>query len=96
MWFALTSKIVYYPSVRHVLAALAAGECDAGFVYATDAAIAGDAVASAAVVPTSPPVTYSAAVAAGAPDPKGAAAFLEYLESPEARAVFARFGFTAP
>jgi molybdate transport system substrate-binding protein len=96
MWFALTSKLVYYPSVRHVLAALAAGECDAGFVYATDAAIAGDAVASAAVVPTSPPVTYSAAVAAGAPDPKGAAAFLDYLATPEARAVFARFGFTAP
>lgn len=96
LWFALTSKLVYYPSVRHVLAALAARECDAGFVYATDAAIAGPAVATAAVIPTSPPVAYAAAKGANAPDPKGADAFLDFLATPEAREVFARFGFTAP
>jgi len=96
LWFALTSKLVYYPSVRHVLAAVEKGEIDAGFVYATDAAIAGAAVATAAVVPLSPPVTYTAAVAAKAANARGAAAFLAYLVTPEARAALARFGFDAP
>ncbi|EHJ46634.1 molybdenum ABC transporter, periplasmic molybdate-binding protein [Solidesulfovibrio carbinoliphilus subsp. oakridgensis] len=94
--FALASKLVYYPSVRHVLAALAQGELDAGFVYATDAAVAGKDVAVAATLPLSPPVAYAGAVAARAKDPRGAAAFLAFLVTPEARAILARFGFTAP
>ncbi|EFL50533.1 molybdenum ABC transporter, periplasmic molybdate-binding protein [Solidesulfovibrio fructosivorans JJ]] len=96
MWFALTGKLVYYPSVRHVLAAVKASDCDAGFVYATDAAIAGKAVAIAATVPLTPPVTYTAAVAAKAPNPQGAAAFLAFLATPEAKAILTRFGFTVP
>jgi len=95
-WFALTSKLIYYPSVRHVLAALAKGELDAGFVYATDAAIAGKDVAIAATIPLSPPVAYAGAVAAKTLDRQGAAAFLAYLATPEARAVLTRFGFTTP
>ncbi len=96
LWFALTSKLVYYPSVRHVLAALSGREIDAGFVYATDAAIAGDTVATAAVVPTTPPVAYPGAIAADALNPVGGAAFLDFLATPEARETFARFGFTTP
>jgi len=96
MWFALTSKLVYYPSVRHVLAAVKASDCDAGFVYATDAAIAGKAVAIAATVPLAPPVTYAAAVATKAPNPQGAATFLAFLATPEAKAILSRFGFTVP
>lgn len=96
MWFALTGKLVYYPSVRHVLSAVKAGACDAGFVYATDAAIAGKAVNIAATVPLTPEVSYAAAVAAKAPDPRGAAAFLDFLATPEAKTVLTRFGFTVP
>lgn len=95
-WFALTSKLVYYPSVRHVLAALAKGELDAGFVYATDAAIAGKDVAIAASIPLSPPVAYTGAVAAKARDRQGATAFLAYLATPQARMVLTRFRFTTP
>jgi molybdate transport system substrate-binding protein len=96
LWFALTSKLVYYPSVRHVLAALESGDLDAGFVYATDAALAGKAVAVAAAVPLTPPVTYAAAISTKARDRQGATDFLAFLASPEARAAFARFGFTTP
>ena len=96
MWFALTSKLVYYPSVRHVLAAIRKNDCDAGFVYATDAAIAGKAVDVAATVPLTPPVTYAGAVATAASNRQGAAPFLAFLTTPEARAILSRYGFTLP
>ncbi len=96
LWFALTAKLTYFPSVRHVLAALANGSIDAGFVYATDAAMAGPSVTVVETIPLSPPVTYAAAVTTAAKDKAVAAAFLAYLASPEARAVLARFGFGAP
>jgi molybdate transport system substrate-binding protein len=96
LWFALTSKLVYYPSVRHVLAAVRQGEVDAGFVYATDAAAAGQSVETAAAIPLSPPIVYTAAVTRKAADPHLAAAFLAYLISPEAGEILARFGFARP
>ena len=96
LWFALTSKLVYFPSVRHVLAAVARGDVDAGFVYATDAAAAGKTVDTAAAIPLSPPVLYTAAMAATAKDARLAAAFLAYLSTPPARETLARFGFAPP
>jgi len=96
LWFALTSKLVYYPSVRHVLAALKSGDLDAGFVYATDASIAGKAVDVAADIPLSPSIAYIAALATSAKNQQDATAFLNYLVTPEAGAVLSHFGFAAP
>lgn len=95
-WFALTSKLVYYISVRHVLAALAHDKLDAGFVYATDAAVAANEVQVAATIPLTPPVTYTAAMSSAATNATGAKSFLAYLQGPEARAILTRFGFSTP
>jgi len=96
LWYALTSKLVYFPSVRHVLAALSDRHLDAGFVYRTDAALVPKTVDIAVTLPLSPPVTYVAALAARAPNAKEASAFLAYLTTPEARARLSGFGFTVP
>lgn len=93
LWFALTSKLVYYPSVRHVLAAVEHGDVDAGFVYATDA---GAAVETAAAMALSPPVVYTAALATTVREKPLAAAFLAYLATPKARETLAGFGFAPP
>lgn len=96
LWFALTSKLLYYPSVRHVLAALEHGDIDAGFVYATDASTAGKAVEIAASLVLTPPIVYTAAMAKTAKDQPLAAAFLAYLATPQAVATLGRFGFLPP
>lgn len=96
LWFALTSKLVYYISVRHVLAAIAHDKLDAGFVYATDAAIAANNVQVAATIPLTPPVTYTAAISSTAANATDAKSFLTYLQSPKARAILTRFGFSTP
>jgi len=96
LWYALTSKLIYFPSVRHVLTALCERKIDAGFVYRTDAYLVRRQVDIVLTLPLSPPVTYVAALTAKAPHPGEAAAFLAYLSTPEARARLAAFGFTVP
>jgi molybdate transport system substrate-binding protein len=78
-----------------VLAYVARGEADAGFVYGTDAALMPDKVKIAFTVPTEQPVTYPIAVVAASSN--GAAErFVAYVGSPSAQAVLARFGFAKP
>ena len=96
LWFALASKLVYFPSVRHVLSGLADRSIDAGFVYRTDAVIAGAAVEIATTLPLSPPVAYVAALSAQGRHSRKGAAFLAYLATPEVRDTLSRFGFTVP
>lgn len=97
LWYALTSKLIYFPSVRHVLSALSERHIDAGFVYRTDAYLLRKRVAIVLTLPLSPPVTYVAALTTKPPhNADDAAAFLAYLRTPAARSRLTAFGFTVP
>ena len=93
----LQPKLVFAQNVRAVLAYVADRDADAGFVYETDARIS-EKVAIASALPASSytPVVYPAAVIRSSPNPAGAKAFLEFLATSAARAIFQKFGFTPP
>ena len=82
------------PDVRSLLDKVASGELDVGLVYATDVAAAGDAVEGIEVPDDDNVVaTYPIARLADAPNPAGAAAFVEFVLGDEGQAVLAEFGF---
>ncbi len=96
VWDAVSAKGVMAQNVRQSLDYVARGEVDAGFVFATDAAIMPEKVKVALRVPTRQPVTYPIAVTAQSKQPAEAAAFLGYVMSPEGQAVLAKYGFLKP
>ncbi len=92
-WQPLQGRIVGTDDVRTALAFVERGECGAGIVYATDARISG-AVVTVGAFPaqTYAPIVYPFALTRNArPE---AAAFLRYLQTPQAAAIFRRHGFT--
>jgi molybdate transport system substrate-binding protein len=94
LWSALEPKVVPMASVRAALAAVEAGNVDAGIVYKTDAAISRKVrIAWEAPRQEGPRISYPAALVADAPQPQAARRFLEHLGSEEAQAVFRKFGF---
>lgn len=82
------------PDVKAVLAKVRLGEADAGVVYATDLAAAGDDVAGFAL----PGVVnaYPAAVASASDDAVPARRFVRWLRSGAGQALFERLGFLPP
>ena len=96
LWSVLESKAVYAQNVRQALDYVARGEVEAGFVYATDAALQRDKVKALFSVPTETPISYPVAAVNAAPNADGARKFIAYLLSPEGQAVLARFGFLKP
>ena len=97
LWDALAPRLVPTRSVRSALAVVEAGDADAGIVYRTDA-LSSDEVAVAFEVPEDegPAIAYPAAVLVDAPNPAGAARFLDYLLSMVARRAFGQAGFIVP
>ena len=96
LWTALEPKFVQADSVRQVLDYVARGEVEAGFVYRTDAAIMADKVQVALAPGGHTPVTYPVAVVSESRQKALAKEFAEYLRSPAAQEVLARFGFAKP
>lgn len=96
LWTTIEPKMIGAQNVRQALDYVARGEVDAGFVYATDAALMPDKVVVALTVPTATPILYPAAPVAASPNKALAQAFVDHLLSPGAQAVFARHGFGRP
>jgi molybdate transport system substrate-binding protein len=96
MWPAVEPKAVYATNVRQTLDYVARGETEAGFVYATDAAVQKDKVKVAFTVPTDTPISYPIAVVAGGPSTDAARRFLDFVMSPAGQAVLAKHGFQRP
>lgn len=91
-WTGLQGRIVGTEDVRTALAFVERGECAAGIVYATDAAIS-DKVEVVGRFPASShkAIVYPAAVVKGAT--ADAADLLAWLRSEQAAAIFVKHGF---
>jgi len=89
-------KTVLAQNVRAVLTYVAQGEVDAGVVYKTDAMTMPDKVViiSAAPPKSHTPAIFPAALVTTGSNPEAAKAFLNFLFSPEAAAVFLKNGYT--
>lgn len=96
-WQAVAPQVAQADNVRAALALVATDEAPLGIVYATDAA-AEPRVGVVMTFPegSHPPIVYPAAVIAGAAGALQARAFLDWLQTPPAQAIFARHGFTRP
>jgi molybdate transport system substrate-binding protein len=83
------------PDVRALLTKIEAGELDAGIVYHSDVVAAGPRVDAVSIPPhDNITVTYLVAVLDGAPAP--AAAFVDFVHSPDGQAILAAAGFGPP
>jgi molybdate transport system substrate-binding protein len=94
LWGKVLDKIVPTENVRGALAAVEAGNVEAGIVYKTDAQISRK-VKIAFEVPAAegPKISYPLAVLAESRKQAAARKLLAYLESPAALDVFRRYGF---
>ncbi len=96
LWSAIEPKMVGATNVRQALDYVQRGEVDAGFVYSTDAAIMQDKVKVALTVPTPTPILYPVAPLPAGPNAAQGEKFVEFLFTPPAQAVLAKYGFGKP
>lgn len=93
LWDDVAADVAQSDNVRAALALVATGEAPYGIVYATDAAAQNDVTVVAEFPADShPPITYPAALLAGASD-EADRAFYDALAGDEARAIFRSHGF---
>jgi molybdate transport system substrate-binding protein len=96
LFAALQKKVVYAKDVRAVLTYVETGNADAGLVYQTDANTSKKIRVIAIAPPDShDPILYPVAVLRDSKNKPAARAFVEFLQGPDARAVFQKYGFTS-
>lgn len=94
LWDKLSGRVVPTENVRAALAAVEAGNVEAGIVYRTDARTSkGVRIAYEIRRAEGPAISYPFAVLAGAERREAARKLLEHLRSPSALAVFRKHGF---
>ena len=96
LWSGIEPKVIGAQTVRQALDYVARAEVDAGFVYATDAALMPDKVKVALTVPTKTPILYPVAPIASSAHAALAQRFVEFLSAAPAQAVLAKYGFGKP
>ena len=96
IWDSVESKLSLGTSVTAVLNQVAEGSADYGIVYATDAK-SNENVTVVCEAPDNAlktPVIYPVAQVNGSEHPDAAKAFLDFLQTKEAKDVFVSYGFT--
>ena len=97
LWESLTDKLVLSPNVRVALAYVEAGNADAALVYRTDAmASSGLRVLDIVPADTYSTIVYPAVLIRGSGGRERAELFVDHLQTPSVREVFARYGFLPP
>ena len=94
---ALDNVVSNEDDVKGVVGKITLGEGDAGFVYATDAAVAGDDVTVIELPEGSqPPIEYQIAVVASSENKEAAQTFVELVLGDEGREQLEAAGFVVP
>jgi molybdate transport system substrate-binding protein len=88
-------KVTYGSNVKEVTTQVSEGTVDCGIIYATDAFSAGLDIVDLATADMCSQVIYPAAVLNISQNQDAAQAFLDYLQTDEAMAVFESVGFSA-
>jgi molybdate transport system substrate-binding protein len=94
VWASVEGQVARAENVRAALFFVSRQEAPLGIVYATDAAAdTGVRIVAAFPEDTHPPIVYPVALTAASRH-AGAAGFLAFLESPAAKPIFEKQGFT--
>ncbi len=93
-WDSVAAKVARCKDVRAALALVERAETPLGVVYATDAAISSK-VKTVSLFPENshPPITYPACIIKDKANDE-AKAFFDFLKSPDAAAIFQKYGFS--
>ncbi len=95
---AIKDKLINTQNVRQALDYVAKAEVDAGFVYATDAVIMSDKVKVKVSIhlALAKTISYPVAVSKNSNNAQEAKRFVQFLLSPPAQTILARYGFQKP
>lgn len=96
IWTTLQARMVFTQNVRQSLDYVARDEVDAGFVYASDAALMPERVAKRFEVQLAEPVLYPIAVTRYGRGKEAAEHFIQHILDESGQATLLRHGFSEP